>query len=61
MYNDFEPNPNMKEQIFTTPKGKLVSWSTLLTVKDTVLKQSGNDITLTQALSLVDDCYNTQE
>jgi hypothetical protein len=61
MNNHYDSNPAMKEQVFTTPKGKLVSWSTLLTVKDTVLKQSGNEITLTQALSLVDDCYNTQE
>lgn len=58
MNNYYESNPAMKEQVFTTPQGHLVAWSTLLTVKETMMKHTGEELTLPQALKLVDDWMN---
>lgn len=57
MYNDFKENHSLKDEIFTTPQGHLVAWSQLLDIKKQVAKETSEDITLNQALSIVDDCF----
>ena len=58
MSYDYLPNPNMKEQVFKTPDGHLATWSQLLGIKNAVLQSTGNEVTLPEALRLIDDCFN---
>ena len=56
-YTNYSENPSLKDTVFTTPEGHLATWTQLLDIKQQVAQTTSEEITLKQALSLVDDCF----
>lgn len=56
-YTNYAENPSLKDTVFTTPEGHLATWTQLLDIKQQAAQTTSEEITLKQALSLVDDCF----
>jgi hypothetical protein len=59
--NDFEINPNAKEQYFSTPEGREISWTTLLLLKSEILLATSEEIEINTALKIADIVSNYLE